>query len=158
MHSHIMVSYDGSEESLHALEEAKAILQDAPQMKLDIVQVIDGTGLEGPIDLTWGNTMTGYTVVDPQVVMSLHEKAVDRALAALHEALDEQVAGLSNPVSFHIEPETISIADSLLDFARRENVDLIVMGCRGLGAIRGVLGSVSYAVLRGSQVPVLIVK
>ena len=32
------------------------------------------------------------------------------------------------------------------------------MGRRGLGALRGMLGSVSYAVLRNADMPVLTVK
>ena len=36
--------------------------------------------------------------------------------------------------------------------------DCIVMGRRGLGAIRGAIGSVSYSVLRSVDLPVLIVK
>lgn len=32
------------------------------------------------------------------------------------------------------------------------------MGSRGLGAIRGVIGSVSYAVLRESTIPILVIK
>ncbi len=32
------------------------------------------------------------------------------------------------------------------------------MGRRGLGAVRGMLGSVSYALLRESEIPVLTVK
>ena len=32
------------------------------------------------------------------------------------------------------------------------------MGCRGLSAIRGAMGSVSYAVARSVKLPVLIVK
>ena len=39
MHKNIMVSYDGSKESLHALKEAQEILATSPQMKLYIVQV-----------------------------------------------------------------------------------------------------------------------
>lgn len=158
MHSHIMVSYDGSDESLDALDEAKQILQDAPAMKLDIVQVIDEAVLEPPMDMTWGNSMTGYSTVDPQVVARLHERAVQRALDKMHETLDAHLQGIPNPVAFHVEPQTVSVADSLLDFAKHHDIDLIIMGCRGLGAIRGVLGSVSYAVLRGADVPVLIVK
>jgi nucleotide-binding universal stress UspA family protein len=42
--------------------------------------------------------------------------------------------------------------------SRKIDADLLVMGSRGLGAIRGVLGSVSYAVLRESDIPVLVVK
>ncbi|MFR3274067.1 MAG: universal stress protein, partial [Slackia sp.] len=33
---------------------------------------------------------------------------------------------------------------------------LIVMGSRGLSAVAGVLGSVSYAVLRNAECPVMV--
>ena len=51
-----------------------------------------------------------------------------------------------------------SPADLLLKCAQDEGCDLIVMGSRGLGALRGILGSVSSYVLRNADVPVLIVK
>lgn len=158
MHSHIMVSFDGSEESLHALDEAKEILQTAPAMTLDIVQVIDGAVWEPPVNLAWDNPAAGYPTIDPEIAARQYEQAVQRATDAMHETLDARIADVSNSVAFHVEPQMMSTADALLDFARRHQIDLIIMGCRGLGAIRGVLGSVSYAVLRRSDAPVLIVK
>lgn len=43
------------------------------------------------------------------------------------------------------------------EFAESGNYDLIIMGCRGLTALRGALGSVSYAVMRSVDIPVMIV-
>ena len=54
-------------------------------------------------------------------------------------------------------PEGIVVA-SLADYAKHHDIDLIVMGRRGLGAIRGMLGSVSYSLLRETDIPVLTVK
>ncbi|MGI6591297.1 MAG: universal stress protein [Eggerthellaceae bacterium] len=158
MHQNIMVSYDGSEESVHALEEAKELLAGSEDMTLSIVQVISDKEIEAPIEMGWYGTMTEYQTIDPAVVAKLHDKLVTTKRAALHDELDRYVSNLPNKVGFHIEPQTASIADSLIDFAEHHDIDLIVMGCRGLGAIRGVLGSVSYAVLRSAKVPVLIVK
>ena len=51
-----------------------------------------------------------------------------------------------------------SPADLLLKCAEDEGCDLIVMGSRGKGGVKGYLGSVSYAVVQGSPVAVLIAK
>ncbi len=46
----------------------------------------------------------------------------------------------------------------IVDFANENNIDLIVIGARGLGLIKGMLlGSVSDAVLKASPCPVLVV-
>jgi nucleotide-binding universal stress UspA family protein len=158
VHKNIMVSYDGSKESLHALKEAQEILATSPQMKLYIVQVASDAEIEAPIEMGWYGTMTDYQTVDPAVLAKLHDRFMEHKTQQLHDELDRAVADIPNPVEMHVAVQTISVSDSLLDFAKHHDVDLIIMGCRGLGAIRGVLGSVSYAVLRSSEVPVLIVK
>ena len=49
--------------------------------------------------------------------------------------------------------------EEILDFARRENVDLIVMGSHGrTGLSRLLMGSVAEGVTRRAQCPVLIMK
>ncbi len=52
--------------------------------------------------------------------------------------------GLKNFHSFVIEGDP---AETIIKFAKKENVDMIVMGSRGLGTLQGVfLGSVSHKV------------
>ena len=47
----------------------------------------------------------------------------------------------------------------ILDFATSNNADLIVMGSRGLGIVKGVLlGSVSQYIVEQARCPVLVVK
>ena len=55
--------------------------------------------------------------------------------------------------------DTGSPAVVVLDFAESNNIDLIVMGSRGLGVVKGVLlGSVSQYVVEQAKCPVLVVK
>lgn len=50
-------------------------------------------------------------------------------------------------------------AETITEYAKEINADLIIMGSRGLGLVRGVLlGSVSKYVLEHTKCPVLIVK
>ena len=42
--------------------------------------------------------------------------------------------------------------------AREEECDLIIMGSRGKGGVKGYLGSVSYAVVKDSPITVMIAK
>lgn len=50
-------------------------------------------------------------------------------------------------------------ADTITEYAKEIDADLIIMGSRGLGLVRGVLlGSVSKYVLEHTKCPVLIVK
>ncbi len=55
--------------------------------------------------------------------------------------------------------ETGSPAVVILDFADSIEADLVVMGSRGLGVVKGVLlGSVSQYIVEQSKCPVLVVK
>ena len=51
-----------------------------------------------------------------------------------------------------------SPVEGIADYVRSHDIDLVVMGRRGLGALRGMIGSVSFGVLRSVDVPVLTVK
>ena len=62
-----------------------------------------------------------------------------------------------NEISFEFLEETVP-GEQIVAYAEDHGCDLIVMGSRGLGALRGILGSVSSHVLRQAKVPVLIVK
>ena len=65
------------------------------------------------------------------------------------------------PVDIETEKhvETGAIPKAILKVASAENSDMIIMGSRGLGLIKGaVLGSVSQKVIEESKIPVMVVK
>jgi nucleotide-binding universal stress UspA family protein len=74
--------------------------------------------------------------------------------------LDEAVARAEERgISVTCELLTGTAIDEIVAFADSHDVDLIVMGSRGHGAVaRALLGSVSLGVLRETRRPVLIVR
>lgn len=157
LYSKIMVPYDGSEHAKHALEYAKglAAISDA---KIAIVHVVpsgvmcvDQIGTEGSLDgVPFG--MLNY---------EQYEGVVRAALDQAKEKVTENLAGLVEDIADIVTIDVVAgtaPAEALARYADKNGCDLIVMGRRGLGAIRGMLGSVSFGLLRSTDVPVLTVK
>ena len=73
------------------------------------------------------------------------------------EELEAIAADMVNPTEVRVLKGT-SPADLIVNCAKEEGCDLIIMGSRGQGGVKGFLGSVSYAVTKESPMTVLIAK
>ena len=77
----------------------------------------------------------------------------EQTTAELRERMDN--AGVNG----NVEMIQGAPAEVILEYAKQNGVDLIVIGSRGLGGIREfVLGSVSHNVVQHAKIPVLVVK
>ena len=132
--SKILVAYDGSAPSAKALDLARSI-----------------GAQDGSVELVFVHVVLLHTMGTGAEIVVLDE--AKRVLAELESLADE----LPNKAHAHLLKGS-SPADLLLKCARDEGCDLIVMGSRGKGGVKGYLGSVSYAVVQGSPVAVLIAK
>lgn len=87
----------------------------------------------------------------------------DAILAAVRKAgdviLERAVNMVPSDIKYEIFSEIGSPAVTILEFEKQINSDLIVMGSRGLGLVKGVLlGSVSQYIVEQSTCPVMVVK
>lgn len=83
----------------------------------------------------------------------LNDPAKDPAFAAAHQALGEVAAGVGDHIVWG-QP-----AEAICDFAKEQDVDLIVIGSRGRSAFSAlVLGSTSSQVLHHAPCPVTVVR
>ena len=101
-------------------------------------------------------------------VANINQLAINAALSqAILEAVTKAGKTIldraENMVPSGIEKESFSETGSpaavILEFEDKLNADLIVMGSRGLGVVKGILlGSVSQYIIERSKCPVLVIK
>ena len=156
-HDKILVPYDGSEGAKNAVKYAVKILEDSPEAKIVMftslagakdVERLLGTGLEG----------TGF--IDDGV-RAQFKKARAKSTKGALDSMKAQVEAIAPEAkeSFEYAVEFCpSPVQGILEAADEFGVDAIYMGCRGKSAIAGMLGSVSFGVIRSATVPVTIVK
>lgn len=84
-------------------------------------------------------------------------RAIDEMTIEVRNNLKSLIEELSIP-SFEDHVVVGKPYREIISIARERDIDLIIMGARGLGLIKGIiLGSVTEAVLRSSPCPVLII-
>jgi nucleotide-binding universal stress UspA family protein len=140
MFKHILLGVDGSEHALHAAKTASDLARNMKSNILRIVVAFD------PVPPYLGEP-------NLQAAISARMKEADTILQKALEAVGEI------PGEVHTEILEGSPAEAILDVANTRKVDLIVMGSRGLGRLKGLLiGSQSQKVVQHAPCPVLIVR
>lgn len=145
-YKNILVPADGSDNSERALEHAVAIAE-STKATVTVVYVANIVSVISNFD----QIPSGSGYVTEQVALDMEEtgKAV----------LDKMVAEVPSAVSVKSVFEVGSPGPAVLAVAKKCNADLIVMGSRGLGPLKGLfMGSVSSYIVSHSTCPVLIVK
>ena len=134
----ILVPVDGSEGSDRAITHAIS-LAEACNAKLNFLYVAN-------INQLAINACLSDAILE--AVTKAGNVILDRAMEMVPTGIEKDAFS-----------ETGSPAVVILDFATSNNTDLIVMGSRGLGIVKGVLlGSVSQYIVEQSKCPVLVVK
>ena len=92
------------------------------------------------------------------MLRSYYQHVVTRILEAAERVLDE-LRPIAEQLERRIEFAALEgrPAEVLIRAAELRDADEIVVGCRGLGRLRGALGSVSQELLRDAACPVTVV-
>ena len=134
----ILVPVDGSEGSDRAITHAISIAE-VCEAKLSFLYVAN-------INQLAINACLSDAILE--AVTKAGNVILDRAMEMVPSGIEKEAFS-----------ETGSPAVVILDFATSNNADLIVMGSRGLGIVKGVLlGSVSQYIVEQARCPVLVVK
>lgn len=146
MEYRILLASDGSDNALRAAEFTAGLVRMAPEIKVTVLVVNEML-----------EKMKYYSPLQSPVIFEEAEiffkdktqDALDRTTEVFKELKIEVegVVKVGNP------------AQAVVDFAREEGSDQIVVGSRGLGSLKGiVLGSVSSKIVQLAGCPVTVVK
>lgn len=156
--ANILVPFDKSEHAMHALTLARGLAEEDSAIRLHVINVVYVSDFPPAIGMNSGPYETlGEFAANPEMYSQLVEAAKKRETEVMHEAIGTTLDTLPNDITIEAVNEP-SVTDGIIRYARDHDCDLIVMGSRGLGALRGMLGSVSYGVLRSAEIPVLVAK
>lgn len=156
MYKKILVPYDKSDPAKNALAAALDLAAGVPGAQITVLSVVDWHDFNAET-FKIASRMSGVVgdAVDMRAIADVGEEAAREA----SERIAEDIADLIGDV------DIVSIAivngsphDAITAYADEGDYDCIVMGHRGLGAMRGMLGSVCYSVLHKTCRPVLVVK
>ncbi|MFN2537718.1 MAG: universal stress protein [Mycobacteriales bacterium] len=140
MYQSVVVGTDGSDTAAAAVRHA---------FGLALV-----TGASVHVVTAWSRVpalvLSSASVVGPQVATDDGEW-----VRQLHEGIREQAAQFGVQATTHAVEDTP--AKALLDVARQQNADLLIVGNRGMTGLRGKLGSVPNTVAHKAHCAVLVV-
>ncbi len=139
MYASILVALDGSDQSMFALNHARAIAQ-CFGSKLILVHAFPHTSdLRDSIEY---NNLVALRIKRGEEIIETARKQLGRTSIKVDEDL------LEGPAS-----------EAILSVAATRKCDLIVMGSRGMGSVKGmVFGSVSTKVSHYAACPVMVVR
>ncbi|MCE5286026.1 MAG: universal stress protein [Pelosinus sp.] len=140
----ILVPVDGSKNSFKALKHA-ITLADSCKAELGILFV-----------LVLAKQLYAYTQINTSYIS---DTVLDEIEEFGKKTLEEARALVPDNIPVQTFLEIGSPVEIIPDFAADNNYNLIAIGSRGLGTIKGlILGSVSAYVVANAKCPVLVVK
>jgi nucleotide-binding universal stress UspA family protein len=141
---HVLVPYDESEGSDHALEHALDQYPEATVTLLHVVDLVDA-GYASPVDGTVPGFWEEWFENEKAASERLLEEGRERASEAGVDVQTETVVG--RPTR------------AINEYVEEHDVDHVVMGSHGRsGVTRVLLGSVAEGVVRRAPVPVTVVR
>jgi len=148
MYKKIMVPLDGSNLAECVLPHVETIAKSCQSPEVLLVRAVE------PIAIPYGREMATITSMEELKAFEVHNRA------DAEKYLKEAVARLSKAgIKARADVINGKAAEALVDFATKNDVDLLVIATHGRSGIsRWVWGSVADRLLRSICVPVLMVR
>jgi len=140
----LLVAYDGSACSKKALEKALEFVEANQCVQVHVVHVMNPPHKK--LYSLYGLNMSQQIIEE---IEEINKKTLEEAEQLVKE----------NKRNFQFIRLQGDASEEIIDYATEHEMDLIIIGSRGLGAVKGMLlGSVSYRVVQYAECHVLIIK
>jgi nucleotide-binding universal stress UspA family protein len=141
IYKNILIATDGSDYSAKAVKHGVEIARMSGSKVFGLFVVDTGAFASIPMDMAWGN------------IYEMLKSEGEKATGFVEEQGQKE----------NVEVECIIVdghpAEEIVEFSRKNSIDLIIMGTLGKGGLdRFLLGSIAEKVLRNAKVPVMIVR
>lgn len=136
-YSKILVAYDGSKPAEKAVGIACDMARENPEARLVFAHVLKLVGS------SFGETGANQIMFEQACDVQSH---LEEVAAAFGERAEVKMLKGTSPATL------------LVNCCKQEGCDVIVMGSRGMGGVKGYLGSVSRAVVQEAEASVVIAK
>jgi|SRR5829696_1126226 nucleotide-binding universal stress UspA family protein len=151
--SKILITVDGSEESMNAADYAIAMAKkednDAQLIALHVL--FSQTGYAYSTNI--------FGLVTPSSINELLQDAKHEAQQWFDKIKEKMYENRDVQLKTEVVVSPTSVVGAIVDYAERENVDLIVIGSRGRSGFKKLLlGSTASGVITYATCPVLVVK
>lgn len=157
-YTNILVPYDDSEQSQRALQAAIDLSTGVGHhVKITVLHVTYFTDVDDP-SFDVAARMAGAPVLDADTKKEVRKNLLESYENDIKEKIEKFFESLPDNVDLKIDVKDGKPQSLIVEYADDNDIDCIVMGSRGLGAITAALGSVSTYVLRTSDLPVLVIR
>lgn len=156
MYKKVLVPFDDSEPARRALESAIDLVKGVEGAQVTVLNVVDWHDYNAET-FKIASRMSGVLgdSLDMNAISEIGSEAEAEEMDRIAESIKDIVA---DAPFVDIAIANGSPHDTIVAYANDMEFDCIAMGHRGMGVIRGMLGSVAYSVLQKANRPVLIVK
>ena len=149
--SRVLIALDGSEPSMKGIEYGITIARKSNSSEIIALHVI-----HSQIKYLYSsNVATLVTSGTIDTIVDTAKQEAQKWITKVKEKADQN--GVKLKTEFIVDPA--SVVGAIVDYAERQNIDLIVIGSRGLSGFKKLLlGSTATGVVNYAHCPVLAVK
>lgn len=155
----ILVPYDTSDSALNALKMAVGMARDDAETRVHVLSVVNNNTNPWAAGTDSNKEYAGVPMflMDNNDYKDTVAEALEQDRKRLADSIEDVAGELGERLITKAAFNT-SITTGVIGYAIDNGCDLIVMGRRGMGPLRSVLGSVSFGVLQNTDIPVMVVK